>query len=99
MPTITAVHFVYLAITAGIIGLIAARKDTVLFTLVSLFIIGVLTTHSLVGGLKGIYNSIMNAATSMLNIPILIAVIYAMSRIMKETGTDFIMVAPFSNVK
>lgn len=94
MPDITLVHFIYLFFVIGIVAMIVMRKDTVALTLVGLFVVGALTKHSIVGGLQGIYNSVMYSATNVLNIPILIAVIYALAQVMKTTGADYLMVAP-----
>jgi hypothetical protein len=94
MVQITLTHLVYIAFVFGILWLMYSRKDTVLFTLVGLFVVSTFTTQSLIGGAQGVFNAVYPAAIGMFIIPILIAVIYAMASLMKVTGTDYIMVAP-----
>ncbi len=91
---ITALHLVYLAFVLAILVFMYLRKDTVLITIVGIFAVSALTTHSIIGGAQGVFNAIFQAAVGMFVIPILIAVIYAMSKFMKETGADYIMVSP-----
>ena len=94
MVDITLTHLVYIAFVFGILYLMYSKRDTVLFTLVGLFVVSTLATQSLIGGAQGVFNAVYQAAIGMFIIPILIAVIYAMASMMKETGTDYIMVAP-----
>lgn len=99
MPVvITGGHLVYLALVITIIAFIAMKKDSVLLVIFGIFIIGLITTKSVVTGIQGVYNSVFIAASGMLVIPLLIAVIFALSQLLKKTGSDYLMVAPVRGI-
>ena len=94
MPIITFAHFVYLFFVLAILVCIAIKKDPMVITLVGLLVVGIMNTHSLVKGLQGVFNAIYTSAIGMFVIPLLIAVVIAFSKVLRETGADYIMVAP-----
>ena len=98
MIEITFTHIVYLLFVIGIIASIILKKDSSLIVIFGLFIISLMTRGTFIGGLQGVYQAIFQAAKFMLGIPVLVGIVYALSLLMKETGSDHLMVAPLKRI-
>ena len=95
---LTPIHFVYLIGVIVILGLMIMRRDAPLPCLVFLFIIGVLATNSLVGGVQSVFNSVVYAGTTFMDIIITIALISALSKCLSDIGSDRILISPMLKI-
>lgn len=95
---LTPIHFVYLIGVIVILGLMIMRRDAPLPCLVFLFIIGALATNSLVGGIQSVFNSVVYAGTTFMDIIITIALISALSKCLSDIGSDRILISPMLKI-
>lgn len=95
---LTPIHFVYLIGVIVILGLMIMRKDAPLPCLIFLFIIGVLATNSIVGGVQSVFNSVVYAGATFMDIIITIALISALSKCLSDIGSDGILISPMLKI-
>ncbi|WP_168122016.1 hypothetical protein [Paenibacillus sp. HB172176] len=95
---LTAIHYVYLAFVLLIISFMMMRRDTSLVCIVGIFVLGLLSTESLVRSVSGVFNSFIYAITELLGTILIISIIVAMSRILIRTGINEVMVYPFTKL-
>ena len=81
-----------------ILGLMIMRKDAPLPCLIFLFIIGVLATNSIVGGVQSVFNSVVYAGATFMDIIITIALISALSKCLSDIGSDGILISPMLKI-
>ncbi|MFC4775240.1 hypothetical protein ACFO9Q_00395 [Paenibacillus sp. GCM10023252] len=93
---LTALHWVYLALIIGIIGLMVMRRDTTIICVAGIFVIGLFATESLSGSVSGIFNSFIYAINELIGTILIISIIVAMSRVLIRTGINEMMISPFT---
>ncbi|MFZ7103982.1 MAG: hypothetical protein ACOWWO_15190 [Peptococcaceae bacterium] len=96
--TLTSLHYIYFAIVLLIIGVMAARRDTVLPCIIGLFVIGLTAKGSLVGAIQVMFNALMAAGGEFLGLIVVISLVVAMSKAMADTGTDYLVMRPAAKV-
>lgn len=95
---LTPIHFVYLIGVIVILGLMIMRKDAPLPCLIFLFIIGALATKSIIGGIQSIFNSVVYAGATLMDIIITIALISSLSKCLSDIGSDRILISPMLKI-
>jgi len=96
--TLSSLHYVYFAIVILIIGVMAARRDTVLPCIIGLFTIGLVAKGSIVGAIQVMFNALMAAGGEFLGLIVVISLVVAMSKAMADTGTDYLVMRPAAKI-
>ncbi|MFZ5943281.1 MAG: hypothetical protein ACOYVD_04175 [Bacillota bacterium] len=96
--TLTTLHFIYFAVVILVIGVMAARRDTVLPCIIGLFVIGLAAKGSLVGAIQVVFNALMAAGGEFLGLIVVISLVVAMSKAMADTGTDYLVMRPAAKI-
>ena len=93
-PTLTAVHWAYLATILVVIFLMIRRRDVVLPCLAGSFVVALLYKKSFIGAVQGIFNGLMEAGTDLFDIMLVIALMVGMLQSLRVMGADYKMIAP-----
>lgn len=96
--TLTSLHYIYFTVVILIIGIMAARRDTVLPCIIGLFVVGITAKGSIVGAIQVMFNALMAAGSELLGLIVIISLVVAMSRAMADTGTDYLVMRPAAKV-
>lgn len=96
--TLTAVHWIYVAMVLVVLITMALRRDTVLPCIIGLFAIGIAATGSLVKSIAVVFNAITTAGTEFIGIISVIALVVAMSKMMEDIGADYLIMRPAAKV-
>lgn len=92
--TLTLLHWLYLTIVLAVILLMIFRRDVVLPCLAGIFLIGIISQGSLVGGGQTVFRALETAGTELFDIMLVIALMVSMLRALQSMGADYLMVAP-----
>jgi len=98
MVTLTAVHWVFLAMTIAILVLLIMRKEIVLFCLIGIFVVALVYTGNIINSVQIMYTAIISSATDLLGIAVVISIITAMSKGLAEIGADELMIRPLTKI-
>ncbi|TVY06869.1 hypothetical protein [Paenibacillus cremeus] len=96
--TLISLHWVYLLFIVLIIGFMVLRRDTTILCIVGIFLLGVLSTHSLEASVSGVFNSFIYAIKELLGTILIISIIVAMSKVLTRTGINEAMISPFAKL-
>ncbi|MGC6175188.1 citrate transporter [Lacrimispora sp. 38-1] len=95
---LTPMHYLYLAGVLTILTVMILRRDTPYVCIAFLFLIGVVGLGSVTGGIMTVFKAIVFAAKEFMEIIATIALITALSKCLKDLGSDYIMMIPMSKV-
>jgi len=95
---LTPLHFIYLIGVIVILTVMVLRKDTPLVCILFLFLLGLVGLKSLTGGIMTVFNAILFASKEFMDIIATIALITALSKCLKDLGSDYLMMIPMSKV-
>jgi hypothetical protein len=70
------------------------RKDTVLPCILGLFIIGTMYSKSIVKGVQAVFNALITSGNEFWGIILVISLVIAMSRALRDIGADELMMQP-----
>lgn len=98
MVELGLLHYIYLIILFVVIATMAFKKDVVLPCIIGLFIMGYASSGSLLKGVQAIYNSLIAAGTEFWGIILIISLVVAMSRALKDIGSDELMLSPIKKI-
>jgi len=98
MVALTAVHWVFLAMTIAILALLIMRKEIVLFCLIGIFIVALVYTGNIISSIQIMYTAIISSASDLLGIAVVISIITAMSKGLAEIGADELMIRPLTKI-
>lgn len=96
--TLTSLHYIYFAFVILVIGVMVARRDTVLPCILGLFVIGLTAKGSIVGAVQVMFNALMAAGGEFLGLIVVISLVVAMSKAMADTGTDYLVMRPAAKI-
>ncbi|RYM00267.1 hypothetical protein EWH99_12445 [Sporolactobacillus sp. THM7-7] len=91
-------HWVYAVITVFIIVIMVLRKDIVLPTIIGTFLVGACYKFSIIDGFATVFNASLVAAKELFNIFLIIAIMAALLKALKDLGADEKMIAPIQKV-
>ena len=96
MPPVTIdfSHWLFLFWVIVCIVLMGFRRDPLIPCILGLFSIGWVVKHSFVGGIVTIFNGLVVAGKEFLDIIVIISIIVALSKLLSETGADYIIMKP-----
>ena len=95
---LTPMHYLYLAGVLTILTVMILRRDTPYVCIAFLFLIGVVGLGSVTGGIMTVFKAIVFAAKEFTEIIATIALITALSKCLKDLGSEYIMMIPMSKV-
>lgn len=94
MGSLGILHYIYIGMVFVIILTMSFKKDTVLPCIIGLFMIGFASSGSVLTAVQVIFNAIIAAGKEFLGIIVIISLIVAMSRALREIGADKLMMSP-----
>lgn len=98
MVSLGALHYIYIVMVFAIIITMAFKKDTVLPCIIGLFVIGFAYSGSLLKSVQIIYNALIASGKEFWGIILIISLVVAMSKALKDIGADELMMNPIKKV-
>lgn len=98
MIQLTAIHYIYLIFILLILGTMIKKRDCSLVCILGIFIIAVVSTKSISLSIISIFNSFIYATTELLPTILIISIIAALSKVLRYTGVNRIMISPFTKL-
>ena len=95
---LTPLHYVYFIGVITILFVMMLRKDTPIVCIVFLFLLGLVGTESLIGGIQTIFKALLYAAIQFMEIIATIALVTAFSKCLAELGSDKLLMMPMAKV-
>ncbi len=96
--TLTSLHLVFLFWVLVIIVIMGLRKDPLIPCILGLFSVGWLYKGSFVGGITTIFNGLIVAGNEFWGIIVVISLIVALSKLLTETGADYLVMSPLAKL-
>ncbi len=94
MVNLTLIHGIYIFGVLSILLTMIMRKDILIPCILFLFLIGFLVSGSLINGTQILFNSIVFSGKSFMDIIVTISVVSALSRLLADLESDYIMMKP-----
>lgn len=98
MTSLGLIHYAYMIMVVSIIVIICLKKDVVLPCITGIAVIGYIFSRNILSTLQILFKAVLTSAEQFLAIIIIIALIYAMSKSLKEIGVDEIMIRPITRL-
>lgn len=98
MIELTALHYVYFILVLVVIITMGFRKDTVLPCILGLFIIGSMYFKDIVKGIQVVYNALIVSGNEFWGIILVISLVLAMSKALRDIGADELMMRPLKKL-
>ncbi len=95
---LTPLHYVYLIGVICILFVMILRKDTPIICIGFLFLLGIVGTNSVIGGIQTIFKAILYAGKEFMEIIATIALVTAFSKCLMDLGSDKLLMAPMAKV-
>ncbi len=96
--SLTPLHYVYLIGVICILFVMILRKDTPIVCIVFLFLLGMVGTSSVIGGIQTIFKAILYAGIQFMEIIATIALVTAFSRCLMDLGSDKLLMTPMAKI-
>lgn len=94
MGSLGILHYIYITMVFVIIITMAFKKDTVLPCIIGLFMIGFASSGSLVTAVQVIFNALIASGKEFWSIIVIISLVVAMSKALRDIGADELMMSP-----
>lgn len=91
---LTSAHWLFLFWVGVVIVVMGFRKDPLIPCILGLLSVGWLFKQSFVGGVSTVYNALIVAGNEFWGIIVIISLIVALSKLLTETGADYIVMSP-----
>lgn len=98
MVNLGLIHYIYLIWVVLIILIICMKKNVVLPCIVGIAVIGFIFSGNIFRTLQIVFMAILVSGRQFVEIIIIIALVYAMSKALRETGVDELMINPISGL-
>ena len=98
MPSLTAVHFIYVAAIVAIIALMVFKRDTSMICILGIFAVGLAATASIPTAISGVFGSFIFAIDELTGTILIISVITALCKMLEVTGINERMVSPVTKL-
>lgn len=95
---LTPLHYVYLIGVICILFVMILRKDTPIICIGFLFLLGMVGTNSIIGGIQTIFKAILYAGKEFMEIIATIALVTAFSKCLMDLGSDKLLMTPMAKV-
>ncbi len=94
MVTLTTAHWVFLFWVVVVIVVMGMRKDPLIPCILGLLSVGWLVKGSVVGAFTTVFNSLIVAGNEFWGIIVIISLIVSLSKLLAETGADYLVMSP-----
>jgi hypothetical protein len=94
MVTLTTAHWVFLFWVVVVIVVMGLRKDPLIPCILGLLSVGWLVKGSVVGAFTTVFNSLIVAGNEFWGIIVIISLIVSLSKLLGETGADYLVMSP-----
>jgi hypothetical protein len=91
---LTNVHWLFLFWVGVVIVVMGLRKDPLVPCILGLLTVGWLFKKSFVGGITSLFNALIVAGGEFWGIIVIISLIVALSKLLSETGADYLVMSP-----
>lgn len=98
VPVLTSLHYVYLVGVIVILAVMILRKDTPAVCIAFLFLLGLLGTGSISGGVQTVFRAILYAGGEFMEVIATIALVTALSKCLSDLGSDHLLMQPMAKV-
>lgn len=98
MVTLSAIHYVYIAMTVLILVALMFKKEIVIPCIAGILLIGFVWSKDVIKSVQILNNAIIASCVELLGIIVVIALVVAMSKAMISVGADEIMIRPVRKV-
>ncbi|MDD3393044.1 MAG: citrate transporter [Clostridia bacterium] len=95
---LTPIHVIYLIGVVTILTTMVLRKDTPIVCAIFIFIIGIVSSGTVVGGIQSVFRAILYASKEFMEIIATIALITSLSKCLTDLGSDYLMMRSMSKV-
>lgn len=95
---LTYIHYTYLLIIAFVVLAIVLKKDVTLICILGVGLIGILSTHSFLEGIKIIYKSIVVSGKNFIDVIVIVSIINCMAKSLSDIGADKIIISPIKKI-
>ena len=96
--SLTPLHYVYLIGVICILFVMILRKDTPIVCIAFLFLLGMVGTSSMIGGIQTIFKAILYAGIQFMEIIATIALVTAFSKCLMDLGSDKLLMTPMAKI-
>lgn len=96
--SLTPLHYVYLIGVICILLVMILRKDTPIVCIAFLFLLGMVGTNSIIGGIQTIFKAILYAGIQFMEIIATIALVTAFSKCLMDLGSDKLLMTPMAKI-
>jgi hypothetical protein len=94
MVTLTSAHWLFLFWVLVVIVVMGLRKDPLIPCILGLLTVGWLVRGTVVGAFTTIFNALIVAGNEFWGIIVIISLIVALSKLLGETGADYLVMSP-----
>lgn len=98
MVNLGMLHYIYIVMVLVVIMTMIFKKDTVLPCIIGLLIIGYVYSGNFIKGVQVIYDSLIASGKEFWGIIVIISLVVAMSKALKDIGADELMMAPIKRL-
>jgi hypothetical protein len=99
MPVVlTSAHWLFLFWVGVVIVVMGLRKDPLIPCILGLLSVGWVVKGSVVGAFTTVFNSLIVAGNEFWGIIVVISLIVALSKILGETGADYLVMSPLAKL-
>ena len=95
---LTPLHYAYLIGVIVILAVMVMRRDTPAVCIAFLFILGLIGLKSFTGAIMTVFNAILYAGKEFMEVLATIAMVTALSKCLKDLGSDYLMMVPMSKI-
>ncbi|WMI81892.1 citrate transporter [Anaerotignum sp. MB30-C6] len=95
---LTPVHIIYLIGVVTILSTMVLRKDTPIVCVIFIFILGLVSSGNLVGGIQSTFQAILYASKEFMEIIATIALVTSLSKCLTDLGSDYLMMRSMSKI-
>jgi len=95
---LTPIHFIYLIGVLTILVTMIFRKDTPIVCIIFIFILGLVSSRSLVGGIQSVFHAVLYASKEFMEIIATIALVTSLSKCLSDLGSDYLMMRSMSKI-
>ncbi len=96
--SLTPLHYVYLIGVICILFVMILRKDTPIVCIAFLFLLGMVGTSSVIGGIQTIFKAILYAGIQFMEIIATIALVTAFSKCLMDLDSDKLLMTPMAKI-
>jgi hypothetical protein len=94
MVTLTSAHWLFLFWVLVVIVVMGLRKDPLIPCILGLLSVGWVVKGTVVGAFTTVFNSLIVAGNEFWGIIVIISLIVALSKLLSETGADYLVMSP-----